>query len=106
MILLSSYFCGMRRNNTEPLSDVLTNYMKAMGLDKKINEVRLVNSWEEVVGTTIAKSTTKIEIKDRILHVNVRSSVIKNELRLLKDGLVKALNDRTGEKTIADIRFW
>ncbi|MEA3444877.1 MAG: DUF721 domain-containing protein [Bacteroidota bacterium] len=93
----------MRHRRIEPLSDVLNHYLQALGLDKKINEVRLINSWEETVGKIIAKSTTNIFIRNGVLEVHIRSSVIKNELLLLKDGLIQALNDKVGNKVIHDI---
>ena len=95
----------MRHSKTEPLSDVLKNYLQSLGIDKKINEVRLINSWEEIIGKVIARSTTKLEIRNGVLEVHIRSSVIKNELHLLKDGLIQALNTKVGEKVIHDIVF-
>lgn len=95
----------MRHKKTETLSDVIRSYTRDLGIDTKINEVRLVNSWEEIVGTMIARSTTSIEIRKGVLVVQLRSSVIKNELHLLKEGLIKALNDKVGEKVINDISF-
>lgn len=94
---------NMRHKKTEALSDVIRSYTKELGIDTKINEVRLVNSWGEIVGTMIARSTTSIEIKNGVLVVKLRSSVIKNELLLLKEGLMKALNDKVGAKVIQDI---
>lgn len=93
----------MRHKKTEALSDVLSNYMNINGIDAKIKEVHIINSWEEIVGKMIARSTTRIEIKNGVLFVYLRSSVIKNELRLLKEGLIKALNDKAGGKVIHDI---
>ncbi|MCF8371893.1 MAG: DUF721 domain-containing protein [Bacteroidales bacterium] len=95
----------MRHKKTEALSDVIRSYTKDLGIDTKILEVRLVNSWEEIVGTMIARSTTSIEIRKGVLVVQLRSSVIKNELHLLREGLIQALNEKVGEKVINDISF-
>ncbi len=95
----------MRQKKFEPISNVLSNYLKALGIDKKINETRLIGAWESVVGKMIAKSTTQIDIRNGVLEVHIRSSVIKNELLLLKEGLILELNKSAGEQVIHNIVF-
>ena len=93
----------MRKKNTEKIGDVIKEYLKALKIDDKLKEVQLIKSWDEVVGKTIARSTHKIFIRDRKLFVTLNSSVIRNELFMLRDGLKKALNDKVGEKIIDEI---
>jgi predicted nucleic acid-binding Zn ribbon protein len=93
----------MRRNNTQNISEVVSALLKEMNIDHKLKEVRVINSWEEVMGTKIARSTTKLFVKNRVLFVYLQSSVIRNELMMLKTGIIKALNDRAGEAVIDDI---
>lgn len=93
----------MRKNNTQKIEDVVNEYLKALNIDGKLKEVRLIRSWDEVVGKTIARSTREIFIKDRKLFVKLNSSVIRNELFMLRDGLKKALNDKAGEIIIDEI---
>ena len=47
----------MRRQNTEPLKAVIDRYLKAIGADKKLKEIRLVQQWEEIIGRNIARAT-------------------------------------------------
>lgn len=93
----------MRKKNTQKLDEVIKEYLKALKIDDKLKEVELIKSWESVVGKTIARSTDNIYIKDRKLIVRLKSSVIRNELFMLRDGLKKALNDKVGETIIDDI---
>ncbi len=93
----------MRKNNTQKIDDIVNEYLKALNIDGKLKEVRLIRSWDEVVGKTIARSTREIFIKDRKLFVKLNSSIIRNELFMLRDGLKKALNDRAGEILIDEI---
>ena len=93
----------MRKSNTQTLGQAIKEYLKALNIDKKINEVRLINSWEEVIGKTIAKATTNIYIKNKTLFVFLNSSVIRNELFMLKEEILKALNKKAGEKIIERI---
>ena len=93
----------MRKKNTQKIDDVVREYLKALKIDDKLKEVKLIKSWEDVVGKTIARSTNDIYIKDRKLYVKLNSSVIRNELFMLRDGLKKALNDQAGEVLIDEI---
>ncbi len=93
----------MRKKNTQKIDDVVKEYLKALKIDDKLKEVRLIKTWDEVVGKTIARSTSNIYITNRKLFVKLNSSVIRNELFMLREGLKKALNDRAGEIVIDEI---
>jgi hypothetical protein len=93
----------MRKKNTQKIDEVVKEYLKALKIDDKLKEVRLIKSWDDVVGKTIARSTSNIYINNRKLFVKLNSSVIRNELFMLRDGLRKALNDKAGEIIIDEI---
>lgn len=93
----------MRRAKTQTLGEVIQAYLKSLKIDKKLMEVQLVKSWEEVVGKTIANSTKSIYIKDRKLYVHFYSSVIRKELSMIKAGLISRLNENFSEPVIDDI---
>jgi len=93
----------MKRSNTEKIGDVIRAYLEEMNIDRKLREVSLVNEWEDLVGVIIAKRTDKLYIRDGILYIHVRSSVVRNELMMIREVIIKALNDRAGEELIRDI---
>ena len=93
----------MRKNNTQKLGDVIQSYIDALDINGKLKEVRLIRSWEEMVGKIIARKTEKIYIKDHKLFVHLNSSIARNELSMLKDSLIHRLNEKAGEEIITDI---
>ena len=93
----------MRHNKTESIEEVVNNYLKALGIDKKMKEARIINLWEETVGISVAKVTTNIFVNNGTLFVKIRSSVVRNELMMLKEGIMKSLNNRVQENIIKDI---
>jgi hypothetical protein len=93
----------MRRSNTDNIGSVIAACLVDLKIDEKLKEVRLINSWEEVIGTGIARATNKLFINNRVLFVYLKSSVVRNELMMLKSSLLKALNDKAGSKVIDDI---
>ena len=93
----------MRRSKTQNIGEVIQAYIKELGLSQKMKEVELVNAWEEVVGPMISKKTTRIEIKSGKLILHIQSSVVKNELMMLRETLRNTLNERAGEEIIKEI---
>lgn len=93
----------MRRSRTISLAEAVKDFIKEMNLEKGLTEVNLINSWEEIVGKAIALRTTKVYIKDHILYVHLNSSVVRNELLMLREALKDKLNEKAGSEVIREI---
>jgi predicted nucleic acid-binding Zn ribbon protein len=93
----------MRRSKTISLSEAIRDYISEMKLGGKLSEVGVINSWEEIVGKAISSRTTRIYIKDHVLYVHLNSSVVRNELLMLREVLKKKLNEKAGTEVIEDI---
>ena len=93
----------MRRSNVENINVLVSQLLKDLHIDHKLKEVRLINSWNEVLGNNVARATSKLFIKNRVLFVYLKSPVVRNELMMLKSAIIKSLNERVGEKIIDDI---
>jgi predicted nucleic acid-binding Zn ribbon protein len=95
----------MRRSNTQSLSEVLRDYVKGTSIEKKLKEVDIVQSWEELLGKTIAHYTKSISLKSKILYLEINSSVVKNELFMMREEIRRKLNERAGEELVDKIIF-
>jgi predicted nucleic acid-binding Zn ribbon protein len=95
----------MRHSKTQSLAEVMSDYIKEMNLGKKLKEVDIIDSWDEIVGKAISLRTSKVFIKDSILYVNLKSSIVRNELMMIKEALREKINERSGEEVIKDIVF-
>ena len=95
----------MRRSNTQSLSEVLRDYVKGTSIEKKLKEVDIVQSWEELLGKTIAHYTKNISLKNRILYLEINSSVVKNELFMMREEIRRKLNEKAGEELVNKIIF-
>ena len=93
----------MRRSKTISLAEALKDYITEMNMGGKLSEIGVINSWEEIVGKAISSRTTKIFIKDHILYVHLNSSVVRNELVMLREALRQQLNRKAGSEVIKDI---
>ena len=93
----------MRRSRTISLAEALKDYIREMNLEGKLLEVNLISSWEETVGKAISSRTTRIYIKNKILFVYLNSSVVRNELLMLREALRQKMNEKAGSEVIKDI---
>lgn len=95
----------MRKTNEQNIDDIINSVFKQLGLDEKRAEMHLINNWELIVGRTIANSTTNMSIYNKVLFIYMNSSVIRNELQMIKSGLIDKINKFSKRELIADIVF-
>lgn len=95
----------MRRSNTQSLSEVIREYVKGSSIERKLKETDVVQSWEELLGKTIARYTKNVSLKNKVLFVEISSSVVKNELFMMRDEIRRKLNERAGEELVSTIIF-
>jgi predicted nucleic acid-binding Zn ribbon protein len=93
----------MRRSKTISIAEAVTDYIKEMNLGGKLSEISVINSWEGIVGKAISSRTSKIYIKENVLYVHLNSSVVRNELLMLRETLREKLNEKAGSEVIKDI---
>lgn len=95
----------MSRTNDKTLKEALEQMLKAYRLKGKYDETFAVSSWKAVVGKAVANRTKEIYIRDRKLFVRIESSVVKNELVMMRSKILEGLNEKTGAEVVTDIVF-
>jgi len=93
----------MRKSNTQTIASVIKDYLKEAQIEGKLKEVQVVNSWEELVGKTIAHRTNRIYIKNGKLYLHINSSIVKNELLMFREGIIERINTNAGEEIVKEI---
>jgi len=83
--------------------------MKHIGLDSKLQDLKILDAWEECVGTVIAKNSVPVELRKNKLFVSVENAVWRYELNSKKEDIINKLNkifDKKNQKGfIKDIVF-
>lgn len=87
------------------MADVLKEYKKEMNIESKLKEVQLINSWEEIAGKAIARHTTKVFVRDSTLVIYLDSSVVRNELLMIRESLIRRVNELAGEQIIKSVEL-
>jgi len=94
----------MKRTHTVPIAQVINEILAEYNIDSKLKEARIIASWPEVLGP-LARPTDELYIKNKVLFVNLSSSVIRSELSMMRSQLLHRLNEKAGEEVITDIVF-
>ena len=95
----------MRRTNSEAVGDLIRQYLRQQGLEAPLNEYRLIQGWEHVMGPIIARYTKDLTIRNQTLYVQLTSPVLRQELHMQRRELTARLNAYAKAQVIADIVF-
>ena len=93
----------MRRSEIHSLGSAIRSYLKEAKFDRKLAEVDAVSSWETIIGKPIARATTSIYIKNETLYVHLNSSIVRNELFMMRNDIVRAVNNHAGSEIVKSI---
>ncbi|MBQ0119249.1 MAG: DUF721 domain-containing protein [Paludibacteraceae bacterium] len=91
--------------HSQSISEAISDFLKDSGLEQTVLEDRMVEKWNEVMGPQVARLTTKVEIRDRVLYAYIHSAALKAQLFDCRFQLVEKLNNSVGGQVIRDIRI-
>lgn len=94
-----------RLSNETNLGEVISKLMKAYRLDDKLKEIDLLSKWEEMMGRAVALRTNNLAIKNKILYLQIDSSVMREELQYGKTIIIQRVNEYAGFPIINDVWF-
>lgn len=89
--------------DVQPLSDLIKAFYAQHKGPEYVDELKILNSWPNVVGPFIAKHTIDLHIRNKVLFVRVDSDSLRNELGYSKTLLLNSLNDLVGKNYLSEI---
>lgn len=95
----------MRKPNDITLKQAIDKLLAHYKLKGKYDETGVVMLWPELMGSAVANRTKQIYVHQKKLFVRIESSVVKNELLMVKTAIVAKLNERVGSQAITEIVF-
>jgi predicted nucleic acid-binding Zn ribbon protein len=90
----------MRKSNLIKLGDAINQLFKQEKLDIKISQFTVKNSWKDIVGEMVARSTTEIFFNDKTIFITLSSAALKHELSFRKEDMLNAVNKFCGYKLV------
>jgi predicted nucleic acid-binding Zn ribbon protein len=93
----------MKRNNQQTIGEAISEMLRVFGLQQKLDETKLIASWEKVMGKTIAKHTTRLYISKKKLFIHLNSSAARQTLSYDKDKIITLMNEEVGKQVIEEV---
>ncbi len=89
--------------DVHPLKELIKQFYEMRRGAGYLDEVKVVNSWKDVVGPFIASHTIDLSIRNGVLFVRVDSDALRVELNYSKTILVNNLNSQVGKEVLKEI---
>ena len=88
------------------LEHAINKLIKDLGIENKVLDNQVLNSWNSIVGKRISEISKAEKIENRILFVKVLNSSWRNELLYHKKTIIDKLNKKMGKKIVDDIKLF
>ena len=87
------------KNISKVIEEVFSQKQIRIGIDN----IKVQDAWKKTMGKNIQKYTFKVIYKKGILHVKLKSSVLREELTYEKLKIIKLINTELGKEYIKDL---
>lgn len=95
----------MQRHTPQSIGDVLRNLLEETSLQNRMDELKAVDLWKDIVGKGIAELTHRPSVKNGVMSVGVPNASLRNELMMSRSSLKEIINKKIGKEIITEIKF-
>lgn len=95
----------MFKKHPEQIRSLVQSIIRQNGLETPLLEKRILDSWDEVAGSVIARYTTEKFIRNQTLFVRIQNPALRSELSMMKTDLINKLNWKVGARIVYEIRL-
>jgi len=93
----------MRRERVKSIKELLPLFIKEMGLERGLSEVRVLGLWDELLGPAVVSATGNKQLREGKLYVKLNSSVVRSYLFTERRNIVAKINDAMGKKIVTEL---
>ena len=79
--------------------------LRQQGLETPLLQRRLMEAWEEVAGSVVARYTKEKYIKNQTLVVKISNAALRADLTMFRTRLCEKLNAAVGARIISEVRI-
>jgi hypothetical protein len=95
----------VKRSGPAKFSILLEQALSRLGLDRRLDDYRVWEAWDAVVGRTISRNAQPSRLDGTRLIVTVRSSAWLQELSLLQRELIARINEWMQREVVRELFF-
>lgn len=85
------------------LGEAIKAFLSKSRLKSGIQSLQIEQIWEQIMGKTIAKYTSKVQIINHTLFIHTPVGPLKNELMYQKEKIKERVNEALGENVITAV---
>lgn len=92
----------MAKRNNEHISiaDALKEFVETNKLETGLDKVNVADAWANLMGNGVNNYTISVKLERNTLHVQLSSSVLREELSYGKEKIITMLNQELGKDLI------
>jgi len=94
-----------RSRKPQHIGGLIGQFLTEKGLDSKIEESQIIETWASMAGVEINSVTRSVYIKENRLIVQITSASARQDLFTRRKELLDELNKRVGNERIKAIAF-
>lgn len=92
-----------RQNESHSIQDLMKDVIKENKLTEGMRQLSVKDAWAKLMGNGVVSYTNRVELNGKTLIVNLKSSVLREELSYGKEKIIKMMNEELGEELISKI---
>ena len=95
----------MRKTNDKTLKEAIEQMLNVYKIKRRFDETGIISAWPNLVGKSVANRTKELFVRDKKLFLRIESSVIKNELMLMRSQIIEKINNEAKSVLVEEIIF-
>lgn len=96
----------MKRKDTKNLGKILTETLQPILANSRYGEIQAMDLWKNCFPETLQPFLGECFVKNKILYVKIKSSVLAHEVQNQRRSLIQKINSTIGQTVISDIKFY
>jgi predicted nucleic acid-binding Zn ribbon protein len=87
----------------QTIGAAIKEWLRANGLDQKVQEHSVPGYWQEVVGEAVARHARVEKVENGRIFVSVESAAWRSEVMLRREEILQRLNERLGAEIVKEL---
>lgn len=93
------------KERLQKIDAVLEDFRNSKSLRSGFQKLALQDIWAEVMGANVAALTIKVSLQGTTLHVQLQSTLLREELRFGTEKIIAQMNTALGNAAVQNIRW-
>lgn len=93
----------MKKTREIKLGEVIHAILREDGLETPLNEFRAKEAWYKLMGETITRYTSEVDVHGGVMYLKVTNAALRQELMMSRSTLMARINQHVGAQVLQQI---